>query len=86
MAPARLPEHDTVYAMTVHKSQGSEFDEIVLLLPETESPVLDRPLLYTALTRARRRVEIRASQAILEAAIRRQPRRASGLAERLVGG
>ncbi|CAL1241572.1 exodeoxyribonuclease V subunit alpha [Candidatus Methylocalor cossyra] len=86
VAPARLPEHDTVYAMTVHKSQGSEFDEIVLLLPETESPVLDRPLLYTALTRARRRVEIRASQAILEAAIRRQPRRASGLAERLVGG
>ena len=71
--------------MTVHKSQGSEFDEILLLLPATDSPVLDRSLVYTALTRARHRVEIRGTRAILEAAIRRLPLRESGLAERLQG-
>lgn len=84
-APGRLPEHDTVYAMTVHKSQGSEFDEVLLLLPEIDSPVLDRPLIYTGLTRARRRVEIHGTPAILAAAIRRLPVRESGLAERLRG-
>ncbi|HYE36061.1 exodeoxyribonuclease V subunit alpha [Methylocaldum sp.] len=82
-APARLPEHETVYAMTVHKSQGSEFDEIVLALPDLESPVLDRPLIYTAITRARHRAEIRGSQKILEDAIKRVPNRSSGLRERL---
>jgi exodeoxyribonuclease V alpha subunit len=82
-APGRLPEHETVYAMTVHKSQGSEFDEILLLLPETESPVLDRPLVYTGLTRARHRAEIRGTPAVLEAAIKRPPVRSSGLGERL---
>ncbi len=82
-APGRLPEHETVYAMTVHKSQGSEFDEVLLLLPDAESPVLDRALLYTGLTRARRRVEIHGAAAVLEAAIKRPPTRASGLGERL---
>lgn len=82
-APGRLPEHETVYAMTVHKSQGSEFDEVLLLLPDADSPVLDRPLVYTGLTRARRRAEIRGAAAVLEAAIRRPPRRDSGLGERL---
>jgi exodeoxyribonuclease V alpha subunit len=82
-APGRLPEHDTVYAMTVHKSQGSEFDEVLLLLPDVESPVLDRPLVYTGLTRARSQAEIRGSAAILETAIKRPPLRSSGLGERL---
>jgi exodeoxyribonuclease V alpha subunit len=84
-APGRLPEHETVYAMTVHKSQGSEFDEVLLLLPEAESPVLDRPLVYTAVTRARRKAEIRGAPAVLEAAIKRPPARSSGLGERLWG-
>ncbi len=82
-APARLPEHETVYAMTVHKSQGSEFDEIVLALPDTESPVLDRPLIYTAITRARHRAEIQGPRKILEEAVKRVPDRSSGLHERL---
>jgi len=82
-SPTRLPEHETVYAMTVHKSQGSEFDEIVLALPDVESPVLDRPLIYTAVTRARRRAEIHGSRKILEDAIKRVPGRSSGLRERL---
>lgn len=84
-APARLPEHETVYAMTVHKSQGSEFDEIVLALPDFESPVLDRPLIYTAITRARHRAEIQGPQKILEEAVKRVPDRSSGLRERLWG-
>ena len=52
-APARLPAHDSAYATTVHKSQGSEFDEVLLLIPDAESPVVTRNLLYTAVTRAR---------------------------------
>ena len=59
--PYRLPEHETVYAMTVHKSQGSEFDEVLLILPDRDSPVLTRELVYTALTRARKTVTIWAS-------------------------
>jgi len=82
-SPTRLPKHETVYAMTVHKSQGSEFDEIVLALPDLESPVLDRPLIYTAITRARHRAEIQGSQKILEDAVKRVPSRSSGLLERL---
>lgn len=69
--------------MTVHKSQGSEFDEVLLALPDVESPVLDRPLIYTAITRARHRVEILGSRKILEEAIKRVPDRSSGLRERL---
>jgi exodeoxyribonuclease V alpha subunit len=53
-APARLPRHETCYAMTVHKSQGSEFEHTVLILPEEPCPVLGRELLYTALTRAKK--------------------------------
>ncbi len=51
--PLRLPEHQTAYALTVHKSQGSEFDRVLLILPDRESPVLSRELLYTGITRAR---------------------------------
>lgn len=83
LAPGRLPEHETVYAMTVHKSQGSEFEEVVFLLPDAESPVLNRPLIYTALTRAKKRVEIWGSQDSLVTAIRKAPERTAGLVERL---
>ena len=53
--PLRLPEHETAYALTVHKSQGSEFDRVLLVLPDRDSPVLSRELLYTGITRARKR-------------------------------
>jgi exodeoxyribonuclease V alpha subunit len=56
--PLRLPEHETSYALTVHKSQGSEFDRVLLVLPDRDSPVLTRELLYTGITRARRSVEL----------------------------
>jgi exodeoxyribonuclease V alpha subunit len=77
--PARLPEHETVYAMTVHKSQGSEFDRVLLLLPDREFPVLTRELLYTGITRAKKSVEIWARPPVFEKAISRRTERASGL-------
>ena len=85
IAPARLPVHEPVYAMTVHKSQGSEFDEALLLLPESVSPVLNRPLIYTAVTRAKCRAEIWGSEEVLGAALGKAPERSSGLRERLWG-
>jgi exodeoxyribonuclease V alpha subunit len=79
----RLPEHQSAWAMTVHKSQGSEFDAVLVLLPEARSPVLTRELLYTAVTRARRRVAIAGSAAVVAAAIDTPTRRHSGLTARL---
>jgi len=83
ISPGRLPEHETAYAMTVHKSQGSEFSRVIMVLPERTSPVLSRALLYTAITRATDRLEIWGSTEILEEAIRCRVRRASGLRDRL---
>ncbi len=82
-APARLPEHETVFAMTVHKSQGSEFDRVLLVLPERDSPLLTRELIYTGLTRARSSVELWADEPVLRAAIGRQVLRGSGLRDAL---
>jgi len=84
--PARLPAHETVYAMTIHKSQGSEFNEVILVLPEQESPVVTRELFYTGITRARENVTVCASEAALEAAIARRTQRISGLYRALWGG
>ncbi|HIJ56178.1 MAG TPA: exodeoxyribonuclease V subunit alpha [Deltaproteobacteria bacterium] len=81
--PHRLPEHETVYAMTVHKSQGSEFDHVILVLPDKNSPVLTRELIYTAVTRARKRVSILGSETVLRWAISRKIRRTSGLRDAL---
>jgi len=83
VAPIRLPEHQTAFAMSVHKSQGSEFDEVLVLLPAQHSRVLNRELLYTAVTRARRRVTISASQAVLVASMESSTQRRSGLLARL---
>ncbi|HON38498.1 MAG TPA: ATP-binding domain-containing protein, partial [Deltaproteobacteria bacterium] len=74
-----LPEHETAFAMTVHKSQGSEFSRVVLVLPPKESPVLTRELVYTGITRASRRLDIWASPNIFAAAVRRRTERMSGL-------
>jgi exodeoxyribonuclease V alpha subunit len=81
--PYRLPEHETVYAMTVHKSQGSEFDNVLLVLPPGESPVLSRELIYTALTRARNRFTLFGRREVLADAVRRRIERTSGLREAL---
>lgn len=81
---SRLAEVDTAYAMTVHKSQGSEFEHTVLVLPGQTNPVLTRELVYTGITRARQQFTLVASQAaVFEQAVFRPTRRASGLAEKL---
>jgi exodeoxyribonuclease V alpha subunit len=81
--PAALPAHDSAFAMTVHKAQGSEFDEVWLLLPQQDARVLSRELLYTAMTRARSRLHVCASQSVLRVALQRHEQRISGLVERL---
>ena len=83
VAPVRLPVHQTAFAMTVHKSQGSEFDEVLVLLPEQRSRVVTRELLYTAVTRARKRVTLCSGAEVLAAAIESPTRRHSGLLARL---
>ncbi|WP_172148248.1 MULTISPECIES: exodeoxyribonuclease V subunit alpha [Pseudomonas] len=82
-APARLPSHDSAFAMTVHKSQGSEFSEVLLVLPEQPSPLLSRSLCYTGITRARHKVEIWGLPTRLGEAVATRAERAAGLAERL---
>ncbi|VXA98559.1 exonuclease V (RecBCD complex), alpha chain [Pseudomonas sp. 8AS] len=82
-APARLPSHDSAFAMTVHKSQGSEFSEVLLALPELPSPLLTRALFYTGITRAKHKVEIWGLPARLSEAVNTRAERAAGLAERL---
>ncbi|TPG10692.1 exodeoxyribonuclease V subunit alpha [Rhodanobacter glycinis] len=81
--PSRLGEVSTVYAMTVHKSQGSEFEHTALVLPAEPSNVLTRELLYTGITRARHWFSLFGSPAIIDGATERRTRRYSGLAERL---
>ena len=82
-SPTRLAAVDTVYAMTVHKSQGSQFDTAAVLLPEPTSPILTRELLYTAVTRARRELILVGGEAAVRAAVARPVARASGLRARL---
>lgn len=82
-APSQLGEVETWWAMTIHKSQGSEFRNVVVTLPPLPSPILSRELLYTAVTRAREAVTIVSSEAALRAAITRPVSRASGLADLL---
>ena len=83
IVPASLPPHVTAWAMTVHKSQGSEFDRVIVVLPDKDSPLLSRELVYTAVTRARERLTIVGSEQTLRAAIGRKAARASGLRDRL---
>ncbi len=81
----RLPAHATAFASTVHKSQGSEYDDVLFVLPETDAPLLTRELLYTAVTRARRRVLLWGRPEVLEKAVARRIVRHSGLREGLWG-
>lgn len=82
-SPLHLPAHETVYAMTIHKSQGSEFERLLLMLPDRDSDVLTRELLYTGLTRARSGVELWGSEDVFMAAVSRRVERTSGLKDAL---
>ena len=83
IALSRLPAWEPAWAMTVHKAQGSEFGEVLLVLPAADSPVATRELVYTGVTRAKRRVTLRGGAAVLGAATERRAARMSGLCERL---
>ena len=85
LQPSRLASHETAYAMTVHKSQGSEFDHVALILPHESHAVISRELLYTAITRARSRFTLYATQTVIDNAIARPTHRYSALAERVSG-
>ena len=84
-SPESLPGHETVFAMTVHKSQGSEFGRVVLILPALDSPLLTRELIYTAITRATNQLEVWGTERAFIQAIGRTLRRASGLRDLLWG-
>lgn len=85
LGASRLGDVETMHAMTVHKAQGSEAADVIVLLPSDDSALLTRELLYTAITRARRRVSVVGSEAILRESLRRRALRATGLAQRLAG-
>ncbi len=83
ITPARLPAIETVYAMTIHKTQGSEYRRVALLLPARENRILTRELLYTGITRARERLSVHGDESIWRASVRRRVERYSGLGLRL---
>lgn len=83
LSVARLPPHETVFAMTIHKSQGSEFAHAAVVLPPRPSPILTRELVYTGITRARKRLTVIGSPEVFALSLDREVERASGLADRL---
>jgi len=80
--PARLPHCETVFAMTIHKSQGSEFEEVLIILPEAINPVLTKELLYTAITRARKTVKLVVDEAVFAGTVRQKVKRVTGLVDK----
>ena len=81
IAVARLPQFSDAFALSVHKAQGSEFDEVLVVLPDEDVPLLTRELLYTAVSRARKRVRVVGPTAVLAAALDRRAQRHSGLVD-----
>jgi exodeoxyribonuclease V alpha subunit len=83
VAPVRLDAVQTMHAMTVHRAQGSQFGCVSVIVPPPESPLLTRELLYTAVTRATKRVQVFGTEESIRRAVLRPASRASGLANRL---
>ena len=81
--PARLPHCETVYAMTIHKSQGSEFDEVLLILPDKVSPILTKELIYTGITRSKKVIKLYTTKEVFLQTVQRKVERFSGLADKL---
>lgn len=81
--PMRLPHYETAYAMTIHKSQGSEFATVLMVLPDQMSPLLSKELLYTAVTRAKENVQVAAQKEIFQQALEQRVQRTSGLVQKL---
>lgn len=83
VADAAMPAHETAFSITIHKSQGSQFTHAVVVLPEQETAILSRELIYTAISRAQQKLTICGSAEVLKIACERQVKRATGLAARL---
>ena len=83
MPLSRLPGHDTAYAITVHQSQGSEFAEVLFVLPAIESRIVSRELIYTGITRAREKLYLFADPLLLAKGVEQRVVRHSGLPEKL---
>lgn len=81
--PSRVPEHETAYAMTIHKSQGSEFEHTLMILPPDFTPILTRELIYTGITRAKKRLSLYIDERVMKRGIKVRTERASGLIHRL---
>ena len=81
--PSRLPKHETVYAMTVHKSQGSEFNHCALVLPDYHASVVSKELIYTGITRAKKRLTLLARDSVVRRGLKNKVQRFSGLRDRL---
>ena len=86
MLPGRISSCETVYALTIHKSQGAEIGEVLVVLPGQESALMTRELLYTAVTRARDCVKVKSVRSVFDLAVAGKIERHSGLAERLCDG
>jgi exodeoxyribonuclease V alpha subunit len=84
LLPRRISHCETVYALTIHKSQGTEIGEVLVVLPEQESDLVTRELIYTAVTRARQCVKVKSSRPVFDRAVAGKIERHSGLAQRLV--
>lgn len=83
LMPSRLPQHETVFAMTIHKSQGSEFDHVMIVLPDKTVPILSRELLYTGVTRAKKHVGVAASESVFKYTVNQQVVRNSGIPHKI---
>lgn len=84
-SPGRITECETAFAMTIHKSQGSEYEEVLIMLPAETNSILTKELLYTAITRAKKKVKLVAGEAVFKAAIRQKIARETGLIAKLSG-
>lgn len=84
VVPARIGDYETAYAITVHKSQGSEFEDIIVILPDRQTEILTRELIYTAITRAKRRIEIWGREDVFIEAVEKRIDRQSGIKEALL--
>lgn len=83
ISPSRLPQHESFFALTVHRAQGSEYEEVIFMPGDAESPVNAREMFYTAVTRGRRRVLVMAGKEAVRATVMRTTSRATGLLDRL---
>jgi exodeoxyribonuclease V alpha subunit len=83
ITPARLPVVETVFSMTIHKTQGSEFNSVAIVLPEKETPLLSRELLYTGITRAKKHIQFYGNEKVFKRSVVKKVLRHSALKERL---